>query len=198
MSNTHRLLWIDAQIRAGQYPNAATAAKHFEISHRQALRDIEYMRDTLGAPLEYCYVKKGYHYLKPSFALPAAYLTPEQKATLGSLSALYNLIPEEHARQMATLFQRLTPESGIAQREPDELAPSTYSILVKFAAPALIDFSFMASELKGEGLYRITAHDQRQLLLFLLQCPCRFEILEPSYLKLHFRAMLEKTLRSLQ
>lgn len=198
MSNTHRLLWLDAQVRARQYPNAATLAKNFEISHRQALRDIEYMRDTLGAPLQYCYIKRGYHYSKPAFALPAIYLTPEQKATLGSLSAMFNLIPEEHARQMAALFQQLTPDSGAIQRELEELVPATYSVVVKFAAPSLVDLSFMAAEPLGEGRFRLTVYDQRQLLLLLLSCPCRFEILKPSHLKLCFRAMLEKTLRNLQ
>lgn len=51
MPMLHRIQWVDAQIRAGRYPNARALAAAFEISHRQALRDLAYMRDSLGAPL---------------------------------------------------------------------------------------------------------------------------------------------------
>ena len=69
MSNLHRIAWIDAQIRARRYPNATAVAREFEISRRQAARDIEYLRYSLQAPLEYCAAKNGYRYSEPGFAL---------------------------------------------------------------------------------------------------------------------------------
>lgn len=48
MSNLHRILWIDQEIRRGGYPNSRTIAEQFEISPRQAARDIEYLRYSLG------------------------------------------------------------------------------------------------------------------------------------------------------
>ena len=52
MSNLHRIQWIDAQIRAERFPNCSTIARKFEITRRQASRDIEYLRYSLGAPVE--------------------------------------------------------------------------------------------------------------------------------------------------
>lgn len=60
MSNLHRIQWIDKQLRAKGYPYARTIAERLEISTRQAARDIEYMRYSLGAPIEYCPSMKGY------------------------------------------------------------------------------------------------------------------------------------------
>ena len=42
VSNLHRIQWVDAMIRAERYPNCRTIAAKFEISPRQAARDIEY------------------------------------------------------------------------------------------------------------------------------------------------------------
>lgn len=66
-----RLLFIDEKIRSGLYPNAASMAKEYEISARTLLRDIEYMRDMLGAPVEYDNSRKGYFYAEENFFLPA-------------------------------------------------------------------------------------------------------------------------------
>lgn len=45
------------------------------MSARTILRDIEYMRDELGAPLEYDSAKRGYYYTEPQFQLPALKLS---------------------------------------------------------------------------------------------------------------------------
>ena len=51
MSNMHRIHWFDEQIRSGRFPNSSWLARDFEISRRQAQRDIEYMASSLRAPL---------------------------------------------------------------------------------------------------------------------------------------------------
>ena len=66
-----RLLFIDEKIRGGSYPNAASLAAEYEISSRTITRDIEYMRDSLGAPVEYDAARKGYYYTESNFFLPA-------------------------------------------------------------------------------------------------------------------------------
>ena len=48
-----RFATIDNLIRAGKYPNARILSERMEVSQRTILRDIEYMRDQLGAPIEY-------------------------------------------------------------------------------------------------------------------------------------------------
>jgi len=66
-----RLLFIDEKIRSSSYPNAASLAKEYEVSGRTITRDIEYMRDSLGAPIEYDKAKKGFFYTETNFFLPA-------------------------------------------------------------------------------------------------------------------------------
>lgn len=53
-----RIHYIDEKISAGRYPNATNLAKELECNARTIQRDIEYMKDSLYAPLEYDYTKK--------------------------------------------------------------------------------------------------------------------------------------------
>lgn len=62
--------WLDGEIRAGNYPNAGSLARRFEISRRTAQRNIEFLRDRYSAPLEYDPTRKGYFYADTSFTLP--------------------------------------------------------------------------------------------------------------------------------
>lgn len=66
-----RLLFIDKKIREGSYPNTTTLSRDYEISPRTIGRDIEYMRDMLGAPVGYDTRRKGYYYTEQNFFLPA-------------------------------------------------------------------------------------------------------------------------------
>jgi len=66
-----RLLFIDRKIRSGGYPNAASLAKEYEVSARTISRDIEYMRDSLQAPIEFDTHHNGYYYTEKNFFLPA-------------------------------------------------------------------------------------------------------------------------------
>ena len=55
-----RYIWFIDRAKKGCYPNAQRLVEYFEISLAQAQRDVEYMRYTLDAPLEYNAFKKGY------------------------------------------------------------------------------------------------------------------------------------------
>lgn len=73
-SNRLRLLRvheIDRVIRAGEFPNASSLASSLEVHRRTIQRDLEFLRDSVGAPLEYDPAKRGYFYSEPAFALPA-------------------------------------------------------------------------------------------------------------------------------
>lgn len=197
MSNTHRVVWFDQQIRAAKYPNASMLATHFEISQRQAARDIEYLRYSLGAPLQYCYQHKGYLYDEGSFFLPAIYVTEEQSEALKRLSLTYNLIPEQHARNMAALFMRLAQSHGEQEADTAMTPITEQAIVVEFSHPGMIDFGGLQAMLLNTNLYRLTASDYRSILLFLLTCPCDFRVISPNWLKLHLRKLVEKGLNNL-
>lgn len=65
-----RYAWFDGQIRAGNYPNAGSLSRQFEICRRTAQRTVDHLRDRLGAPFEYDPIRKGYFYPETSFSLP--------------------------------------------------------------------------------------------------------------------------------
>ena len=54
-----RLLSIDSEIRSGRMPNCTSLARAEEVSRRTILRDIDYLRDELRAPIEYDPVKRA-------------------------------------------------------------------------------------------------------------------------------------------
>lgn len=107
MSNYHRITWIDLQIRHKQYPNCRKIAAQFEISGRQAARDIEYLRDTMGAPIAYCAKNNGYYYSEPAYILPAQWVTATEKQTLSYLAYQYQSNGSAWSNQLAALFERL-------------------------------------------------------------------------------------------
>ena len=64
-----RLAALDRAIRAGAYPNAASFARAMEVEPRTVQRDIEFLRDRLGAPLAYDARRRGFAYSDPEYRL---------------------------------------------------------------------------------------------------------------------------------
>ncbi|MCU6794260.1 hypothetical protein OB236_19315 [Paenibacillus sp. WQ 127069] len=92
----HRILWFDEQVRYGKYPNSGHLSERFEISVRQACRDIEYLTNTLGAPLSYSAKRRGYRYEDQTYVLPALLLTAEDVRMIKDLII--------HLEQTAAVF----------------------------------------------------------------------------------------------
>ena len=110
MSNLHRIQWIDSKIRADRFPNCARIAEEFCISKRQASRDIEYMRDSLNAPLEYSPERYGYFYSDKTFVLPGIMVTETEKQALTYLAGQFREADNSIAAGLADLFSKLTGE----------------------------------------------------------------------------------------
>ena len=81
ISSTTRIQWLHKKIQSMAYPNAQSLSEKFRISRRQAQRDIEYLRDQLGAPLAYLAKKRGYYYLSP-YALPSVITTQNDETMM--------------------------------------------------------------------------------------------------------------------
>ena len=116
MSNLHRIQWIDSQIRANRFPNCSGIAEEFCISKRQASRDIEYMRDSLNAPLEYSPERYGYYYTDGTFVLPGVMVTETEKQALAYLAEQFKESKSSIASGLADLFSKLTGQ-GIPKPE---------------------------------------------------------------------------------
>ena len=74
MSANLRIQWLHRKITEMSYPNAKRVAERFNISHRQAQRDVDFLKVKLNAPLSYDYERKGFYYTS-EFSLPIAITT---------------------------------------------------------------------------------------------------------------------------
>lgn len=64
-----RIQWLHKKIINNYYPNAMRLAEKFSISHRQAQRDVDYLKKELGAPIAYSAINKGFYYTE-QYSLP--------------------------------------------------------------------------------------------------------------------------------
>ncbi len=102
MSANDRIQWFHKKILAKCYPNAAHLSEQFDISHRQAQRDVEFLKKNLGAPLGYDTAKKGYFY-EEEFVLPLIVESEndtDYQAVLSGLMAYNDYAAERSVIQM--------------------------------------------------------------------------------------------------
>jgi len=120
-----RIQWLHLQIFEGRYPNAYRISEKFGISHRQAQRDIEYLKSKMNAPLKYDGAKKGFYYSEP-FSLP---------------SYSYNANEGEYTEIMSRLKQ--TGHSDVGESETVQMQipfSAEISVSDKLGILALKDF----------------------------------------------------------
>ena len=65
------LLALDHLLRNNKYPNGSTFAAKWKVLTKTIQRDIEFLKDRMGAPIEYDALKRGFYYTGPTFMLPA-------------------------------------------------------------------------------------------------------------------------------
>jgi predicted DNA-binding transcriptional regulator YafY len=66
-----RIVRIDQEIRAGNFPSATSLAAKFEVSERTIYLDHEFMVDRMGAPIGFDETGGGWYYTNPTWVLPA-------------------------------------------------------------------------------------------------------------------------------
>ncbi|MFC5650060.1 helix-turn-helix transcriptional regulator [Paenibacillus solisilvae] len=164
----HRIQWFDDQVRQGKYPNSAQLAKQFEISRRQAQRDIEYLTFSLRAPLLYVAQQRGYCYEDKMYALPLLYITDEEKKVLKYLAYRYHQYNYDNAaavHRIAHLLDRFTDEAGI---DLDTRLP------IFEASPALIqNVELLTHAIKHQLVVTISYADQDEDESLLRICPVK-------------------------
>jgi len=65
------MLQLHQQLQAGRYPNCRKLADELEVSSKTIQRDIEFMRDRLGLPIEYDQLQFGFYYTEPVTSFPS-------------------------------------------------------------------------------------------------------------------------------
>jgi predicted DNA-binding transcriptional regulator YafY len=89
-----RYNWFNGQIKAERYPNAKKLSERFEISEKQAQRDIEFMRDRLGAPLIYDFTERGYELEDANYELPPIWFNEDELLALCLALRLASTLPD--------------------------------------------------------------------------------------------------------
>jgi len=69
------MLRIHQSILSGTYPNASSLAMEMEISTKSVYRDLDFMRDRLGVPVEWNGTKNGYYYTREVKTFPPLQIT---------------------------------------------------------------------------------------------------------------------------
>jgi len=112
-----RMLRIHQALQSGKYPNASTLAREIEVATKTIHRDIEFMRDRLGLPVEYDSARIGYHYTEEVSAFPNIQITEGE---------LFALIVAEKALQQyrGTSFEKpiLSAIRKMEQSLPDTIS----------------------------------------------------------------------------
>lgn len=106
---------IDQAVRSGAWPNGSTLAEKLEVDARTIRRDITYMRDQLGAPLEYDATRNGYCYTEPTFRLSFFQITEGELVSLLLAERLlhqYRGTPfEQNLRRAFKKLSEMLPDS---------------------------------------------------------------------------------------
>lgn len=123
-----RLLELDRFIRTGQYPNCLTFSKHWEVSQKTIQRDIEYMKYSLGAPIEYDRNRKGYFYSHPNWFLPALSMS---EGDLFSLLIASRALEQYRGSPVAGELERIFRK--IVELLPDKLSIRPEFIFTRFS-----------------------------------------------------------------
>src|SRR6202040_3305774 len=78
-----RMMRMHARLQAGRYPNCRKLAEELEVSSKTVQRDLDFMRDRLGLPIEYDQLHFGFYYTEPVASFPNVEISE------GELVALY-------------------------------------------------------------------------------------------------------------
>ena len=148
---------IHQAIAAGKYPNATTLAREIEVVTKTIHRDIEFMRDRLGLPVEYDGRKYGYHYTEEVSAFPTLQITEgELFALLVAEKALQQYRGTNFEKPLLSAFKKM--ESSLPDTISLNLADWDQSISFRTSAEPVLDLEIF------DALAKATAgHKQLQL-----------------------------------
>jgi predicted DNA-binding transcriptional regulator YafY len=104
-----RYLWFHQKLKTGRFPKLRNLMEKFELSRRQAAREIENMRLFFNAPVEYSQEEMGYYYSDQAFEFPSAMISEEELISLIIAKRLSVTIPDQRRKnQLSRFFENLS------------------------------------------------------------------------------------------
>ncbi len=108
-SRLRHVMKIDQEIRSNCAPNCQRLAGLLEVSRRTILRDIDFLKYDMGAPIAFDPIRGGYVYTKPGWNLPSMKVdTGDLIAFMVAQQALAAYAGTPWAAKLAAFFERVT------------------------------------------------------------------------------------------
>ena len=145
------------------YPNAQRLAERFNISHRQAQRDLDYLRNKLCAPVEYDKSRKGFYYTKP-YVLPVLLSSDNDD--------MYH--PE--------IFNAEIEELAVGESIIQMQIPYSATVEIKNKLTALELSNYVIAK-QSKDRYLCEFHSIEKFIGLLLSLDSDFRLIEPYWLR---------------
>jgi len=105
MSQMERIYKLDRLLRRRRPPSKHEILEMFEISPAQFKRDLEYMRNRLGAPVTFDMEAGGYRYTAEEFNLPGLWFTEREVYSLLLMHSLLDQLQPGFVREQLGPFK---------------------------------------------------------------------------------------------
>lgn len=171
-----RIQWLHKKIANRYYPNAMRLAERFNISHRQAQRDVDFLKKKLGAPIEYDRDHQGYYYTE-QFSLPLVLSSDNDD----SLTELADNVSGASLQAENTFVQMQIPYTA------------TVEIADKLSVLSLKGF-IISKEPRNK--YICEFHNVEQFLSVLITLRSDFRIVEPLWIRERLVKMAENIIKN--
>jgi proteasome accessory factor B len=103
------MLRLHERLMAGTFPNCRKLAGELEVSAKTIQRDIDFMRDRLGLPIEYDQLRFGFYYTEPVANFPSIEVSQgEIIALFVARKALEQYRGTSFERSLRTAFQKIS------------------------------------------------------------------------------------------
>ncbi len=151
------------RIASGNYPNESLLAERFEISKRTAERDINYMKNVLGAPMLYSPTHHGFTYSE-KYNLPVNITTGND---------------DDYSGITAKFTAGETADDTIVQLQ----IPYTAELYVPDKLAAMELKNFVTSQRPRKNLYVCEFHSIELFLGIIMSLDSEIKILSPEWLR---------------
>lgn len=179
MSANLRIQWLHRKIAEKSYPNAKRLSERFNVSHRQAQRDVDFLKDKLGAPLSFDYKRNGFYYTA-DFTLPVA-LTADNDEDYTGVVASAAAESSQPADAGRTVVQTQLP----------------YTATLRVAGKlTVIELQPFIKEKNKDGTYLCEFHSIEKFLCVILALDADITIVKPDWLRTRLIRAAERIIRN--
>ena len=103
------MLQVHERLQTGRRTNCKTLADELEVSRRTVLRDIDFMRDQLGLPIEYDVAAHGFYYTREVVQFPTLKISEGELVALSvARKALAQYRGTPYEKPLRDAFEKLT------------------------------------------------------------------------------------------